>query len=240
MRLLHEELTYSIRGCVFDVHNALGRGHNEESYHLAMEERLKESNISFKSKEIRYVKHRGKKVHKFIADLIIEDEVVLELKNIQTDFTPINFLQIISYLKCWEKELVFEENYDLIKGFLDTNTRDYLLGLRTAILLILEIHGLGYGEPVYQAILEEELSHRGIPFSSPNLVPVKYNQQVIKQYEMNYPIIGNQIICGISAVKEDFSYDIAKIKAYLKALDLPIGIIAHFGKKQLEIIGIRP
>ena len=47
MELLHKKLAYTLGGYFYDVHNALGMGYDEESYHLALEERLKMSNISF-------------------------------------------------------------------------------------------------------------------------------------------------------------------------------------------------
>lgn len=82
MELLHKELTYPLRGCFFDVHNSLGNGLDEESYQLALEMRLKKSNISFESKVAKFIKHRGIRIHKFIPDLIIENKIILELKNI--------------------------------------------------------------------------------------------------------------------------------------------------------------
>jgi PD-(D/E)XK nuclease superfamily len=53
-------------------------------------------------------------------------------------------------------------------------------------------------------------------------------------------LIENRIICDIKALHEkiDF-YDIAKIQPYLRALGLKIGIIANFGKNDLEIRGVR-
>jgi len=68
MGLLHEKLTYALKGCFYKVHNTLGIGYDEETYHLALAEKLKNSNISFKTKVVKYVEHRGVKVHKFIAD----------------------------------------------------------------------------------------------------------------------------------------------------------------------------
>ncbi len=113
MGLLYEELSYIVRGCIYEVHSEIGTGFDEESYQLALEQKLRERNISYRSQEIGYVNHRGEKVHKFILDLIIDDKIILELKAIETGFPPKHNFQILSYLKCWKKQLGFLVNFGL-------------------------------------------------------------------------------------------------------------------------------
>ena len=79
MGLLHKELTYILRGCIYDVHNAMGTGYDEESYHKALEYRLRKSNIPFRSQVLRHIEHCGVKAHKFVLDLIVDDKIILEL-----------------------------------------------------------------------------------------------------------------------------------------------------------------
>lgn len=98
MGLLYEELSCVVRGCIYDVHNELGTRFDEESYQLALELKLKEKNIPFRSQEIQYVEHRGKQIHNFILDLIIDDKIILELKSIETRFHPKHIFQLLSYL----------------------------------------------------------------------------------------------------------------------------------------------
>ena len=261
MKILYKDLGYAINGCVFDVHNGLGTGYDEESYHIALVERLSEMGIPFQTKVSRYIEHRGINAYKYVADIIVADKIIVELKSQETDFTPLNFLQIFSYLKCWqkdlgllvnfgqpsafikrvlyaEKEVSFYENYDAILDLISPPDKLWLRGLRESILAISRIHGLGYDENVYKSLLLAELNYNRIPYAFPTTIPVRYNGKIIKEYEMKYPLISDTIICGIAAVKEDISIDIAKVKTYLSALNLPYGLIAHFGKKKLEILGI--
>ncbi|NOY57440.1 MAG: GxxExxY protein [Calditrichaeota bacterium] len=98
MSLLYEELTYILRGCIYDVHNALGTGFDEETYHQGLLCRLQKEKIPFRSKEKMILKHRGKAVKGFAIDLIAYDKVILELKCIQSDFLQQNYVQIISQL----------------------------------------------------------------------------------------------------------------------------------------------
>lgn len=261
MGLLYKELSYKVRGCIYDVHNELGTGFDEESYQLAMEKRLRELNIPFKSQVIRYVEHRGERVHKFVLDLIIDDKIILELKVLETSFHPENIFQLLSYLKCWNKKLGFLvnfglpkvaikrlpfskkekeiiEDYDYIKDLITPKIRQPLIDLRNAILNTLETHGLGYGATVYKAIFLKELSFKNIYFTPEIIIPVKYESHLIKNIEIKYPIVNNQFICGIVAVKDHIKLDVIKVQTYLNALNLPLGILAHFGKERLEIYGI--
>ena len=263
MGLIHEKLTYDLRGCIYDVHNALGTGYDEESYHLALEQQLKQRKIPMQSKVVRYVEHREIRAHKFVADLIVYDKIILELKNLQSEFLPANYLQILSYLKCWKKELgllvnfgsskaniqriLFTEKeaniveeYFMIEDLISSDNRKHLRGLRESILTIYKTHGLGYGEAVYQDLLPIELLFRNIQFSPHTLIPVEYGGRIIRNYEMKFPIIANQVICGVVALREDLSNSIENVRTYLRALNLPIGLLVHFGKEELEIIGVRP
>ncbi len=55
MALLHDDLTYKIRGCCFRVHNDYGGGHKEMIYQRALAEELEASGVKF-VREPRYCK----------------------------------------------------------------------------------------------------------------------------------------------------------------------------------------
>lgn len=263
MRLLHNELTYDVKGCIFDVHNELKTGFDEESYHLALERQLAKRGISFQSKPFSYLEHRGKKVHKFIADFLVENKLILELKNIRGNFTPANYMQIISYLKHWQKdlgmlvnfgllsaefdrivfserELVLKENYEEIEDFITSHDEKYFENVRTAMINIFEMHGLGYAYSIYKSLFPVELAYQNIPFSPSFVLPVHSDGQLLRNFEVNVPIVANKILCGITAVQTDLNIHVATMKNYLRKSNTPIGIIANFGKEKLEIIGVHP
>jgi len=263
MGFLHKDLTYKIKGCIYDVHNALGVGLDEESYHKALEHRLRKSSLQFQSKVIKYVEHRGVKVHKFILDIIIEDKVILELKHFQGAFHPANLLQILGYLKCWEKDLGMlinfghyrinskrvaytkkalglTEDYTEINHLITSINRPYLAALRKAIIVLAEIHNTGYRHTIYHELLEIELAHNKIPFVSKTTIPIVYETQTIRHFNLTLPVIATDILCKIIVLKDNLTSDIQSMKTYLKNSTIKIGIIAHFGKEKLEIIGVCP
>lgn len=262
MGLLHEELTYEIIGCIYDVHKGLGIGFDEETYHLAMEQQLVKEGIPFKSKVVKFLNHRGRRVHKFIPDLVIADTVILELKNITSDFTPANYLQIISYLKYWQKDLgllvnfglqsakykrvlfserekVLIEDYEGIEDIISKDYRYAFEATRTALLNIFNEHGLGYDFTIYRALFLAELAYQNIRFDPSILIPVPYDGKILRTFELEIPLIHNQIICGITAGQTDLKPYISKMRNYLKTTNFQVGILANFGKEELEIIGIR-
>ena len=71
--LLYENLTYLIRGILYSAHNELGPYAREKQYGGAVERLFKEKNIAYK-REVR-IGDSGN-----IADFIVEDKVLLELK----------------------------------------------------------------------------------------------------------------------------------------------------------------
>lgn len=262
MGLLHEGLTYKLKGCFYYVHNSLGLGYDEESYHLALEEQLRKEGIRFESKVTKYLVHRNQKVHKFVADLIIEHKIVLELKAIQTEFHPTHYLQIFSYLKNWnlnlgllvnfglpsleskrviysEKKPTILENYEEIIPYLSPTCKILLKRLRTAIFTVLNTHGLGYSDTIFLKLLQAELKYQQIPFKSKIFVPIQFERKVIRQFPLETPIIDNQILCKIIAQKEEEFPDISKIRTYLNDTGIPIGLLIHFGKKALKITAIQ-
>jgi GxxExxY protein len=263
MALIYEELTKELRQCVYDVHNALGTGYDEETYHQAMIIRVEKSGVPVRSKEKRFIEHRGEKVHEFELDLIADDKVIFELKALQSDFLQPNLVQIISYLKLWQKQLGLlvnfglpkakikripfsekakkkTENYDYIKNILAPADREHLRNLREAILTVFEMHGLGYGESIYQELILAELRHRKITYAPKTIIPVEYEGRIIRNFEMNLPVIEGRFILGITALQKQIEfYDIARIQTYLRALNLQIGLLVNFGKKELQITGVR-
>ncbi len=96
--LLYPELSYQIVGAMFDVFNELGYGYREYFYQKALVARLNELGVSFKEQVKLPLMFRGQQVSWQIADFIIDNKIVVELKKgfriSQNDID-----QVVSYLK---------------------------------------------------------------------------------------------------------------------------------------------
>lgn len=115
LELIYEDLTHELIGCFFDVHNSLGVGYDERSYHKALERRLQRKGIHHRSKECKALFHRDCKVRKFEEDFITHGKIILELKTRKSGFIRANYVQIISELKLWGMRLGLLVNFGLQK-----------------------------------------------------------------------------------------------------------------------------
>ena len=78
--LLHEDLTYAIIGAAMEVHRTLGPGFLEAVYHQAMAYELELQRIPFASQTQLPVQYKGRAIGHYVADLVLEDKIILELK----------------------------------------------------------------------------------------------------------------------------------------------------------------
>jgi GxxExxY protein len=96
--LTEEELTYRIRGCVFEVFRELGAGYLEKVYENALLLELRLAGIRAESQIPLRVCYKGQEVGQFIADLVVEGRVLIELKATAA-LTREHDAQILNYLK---------------------------------------------------------------------------------------------------------------------------------------------
>ena len=96
--LIFADLTYKIRGCLFNVYNELGYGHKERVYQKALAKEFEEQKVSFEKELGLRVKYKGQLVGRYRPDFVVDNKVILELKAVE--FMPKSFeTQLIHYLK---------------------------------------------------------------------------------------------------------------------------------------------
>jgi len=92
------ELTEIVLGCCFDVMNELGVGFLETVYKNALYIALKEKGYRVEVEKRFEVCFRGRKVGLYIADLIVEGNLIIELKCCD-GLLGEHQAQLINYLK---------------------------------------------------------------------------------------------------------------------------------------------
>lgn len=95
---IQKQLSYQILGFAFSVHNILGPGLLESAYEGAMCIELAKADIAFSRQHIYPLHYKGELVGAYIADLVVSDSIILELKSVQ-QLTNVMEAQIINYLK---------------------------------------------------------------------------------------------------------------------------------------------
>jgi len=93
----HEDLTRKIIACAYTVFNKLGFGFLESVYRRAMMIELARMNLKAEEEKPLKVYYDEYVVGDFSADILVEDEVIVELKSVQ-QFAKVHELQLVNYL----------------------------------------------------------------------------------------------------------------------------------------------
>ena len=79
----HGEITEKIIGCAYRVYNKMGFGFAESVYENCLMIELGKAGLEFESQKPVTVWYEGKNVGDFFADLLVENEVIVELKSVR-------------------------------------------------------------------------------------------------------------------------------------------------------------
>lgn len=93
----HDPLTKKVIGEAMYVHRTLGPGFLESIYHNALLLRLKAAGLKVESQEQVPVFFDGELIGDFIADIIVEDCLILDLKAVSA-LTPLHESQLVNCL----------------------------------------------------------------------------------------------------------------------------------------------
>lgn len=93
----HEELTERIIGAAYAVYNALGSGFLESVYERALAIELNKTGLSVVYQHRVPVYYEGQCVGDFVADVIVEDSVIVELKSVER-LAKTHEMQLVNYL----------------------------------------------------------------------------------------------------------------------------------------------
>lgn len=111
MSYYKEEETYRIIGICMEVHRNLGPGLLEIIYKDALEIELTDNNIPFEREKEFLIEYKGKILpHKFYADFIINEDIILEVKAIK-EFSKEHIAQILNYMKLSNSEIGLLVNF---------------------------------------------------------------------------------------------------------------------------------
>ena len=109
--LIYKEESYQVIGKCMEVHNNLGPGFLEIVYKDALEYEFKKANIPFQREKEYEVNYKGIILpHKFYADFVLFDKIILEIKAV-SGITDEFIAQCINYLKVSGNKLALLVNF---------------------------------------------------------------------------------------------------------------------------------
>ncbi len=100
----HKELTEKIIGCAYRVYNKMGFGFLESVYEKCLMIELKKAGLHAESQVPINVEYEGEVVGEFVADILVEDAVILELKSVKRIIRAYE-IQLVNYLTATGKDI---------------------------------------------------------------------------------------------------------------------------------------
>ncbi|HQU82731.1 MAG TPA: GxxExxY protein [Pyrinomonadaceae bacterium] len=104
------KISETIIGCSYAVGNALGNGFLEKVYENALAFELIEKNLNVKQQHPINVYYKNRVVGEYIADLLVENKVIVELKTVK-GIDEIHLAQCLNYLKATNLPLCLLINF---------------------------------------------------------------------------------------------------------------------------------
>ena len=106
------EISYQIRGAVFDVYNELGPGLMENVYEKALIIELLNRGLHIENQVPIEVRYKGSDLGlQYRVDVLVNKQVIIELKSVEI-LLPVHHKQLITYLKLARKPLGFLINFN--------------------------------------------------------------------------------------------------------------------------------
>ena len=111
MGLYREEETFKIIGVCMEVHRNLGPGLLEVVYKDALEIEFIANNLPFEREKEFSIEYKGVILpHKFYADFIVNEDIVLEVKAVK-EFSGEHTAQVLNYMKLSNSEIGLLVNF---------------------------------------------------------------------------------------------------------------------------------
>ena len=109
--LIYKTESYRIIGICMEVHNNLGKGFSEIVYKDALEYEFKKLKIPFQREKEFSVKYKDIVLpHKFYADFVVWDKIILEVKNV-VQLNNDHIAQTLNYLAVSDSKLGIIVNF---------------------------------------------------------------------------------------------------------------------------------
>lgn len=106
------EISYQIRGAIFDVYNELGPGLMENVYEKALIIELLNRGLHIENQVPIEVRYKGSDLGlQYRVDVLVNEQVIIELKSVEI-LLLVHYKQLITYLKLAQKPLGFLINFN--------------------------------------------------------------------------------------------------------------------------------
>jgi hypothetical protein len=110
--MTHDEITFEIRGAVYDVYKVLGPGLLESVYEEALVYELEQRGLKVERQKQVPIIYKGKVLRTDLRlDLLVEDKVIVELKSVE-EMKKVFGKQLLTYLRLMNKRVGLLVNFN--------------------------------------------------------------------------------------------------------------------------------
>ena len=110
--MTENEISYKVRGIIFDIYNKLGSGLYESVYEEILAFELSKTNLNYsRQKALPVIWEDLKMDHGFRTDIIVENKIIIEIKSIEL-IANVHYKQLLTYLKVSNLKLGLLVNFN--------------------------------------------------------------------------------------------------------------------------------
>ncbi len=107
-----DEITYEIRGAIYDVYKALGPGLLESVYEEALCFELEQRGLKVERQKQVPIVYKGNLLETELRlDVLVEDKVIVELKSVE-EMKKVFAKQLLTYLRLMDKKVGLLVNFN--------------------------------------------------------------------------------------------------------------------------------
>lgn len=111
--MTENNISYKIRGAIFNIHNNLGPGLLESVYSAALVYELNKAGLEVRKEVPVPVYYGGERLELgFRLDLLVENKVIIEIKSVE-NLAGVHHKQVMTYLKITDLKLGILVNFNV-------------------------------------------------------------------------------------------------------------------------------
>ncbi len=262
-QLIHADLTYQVRGVLFKAHNELGPLLKESLYRDAIGLELRKLGLSCEVEKGFEVFYEGARVGLYYVDVWVEQgKLLLELK-VAPEIEALHKAQAISYLKVTDADIAMVVNFGAVSveverlpNFLrerqptefqwhpQANRQDLLYpevsdAIRRACYRVHFVLGPGFLHQIYRRATMIELERSHMSFEYLRQLPITYEGHLLGHQDVRLIFVEGKILLATFAYQHISDAMIEQFKAYLRRMQVQVGLLTNFSGEQLVITPVR-
>ena len=122
-----KDLTEKVIGCAYRVYNRMGFGFLESVYEKCLMIELRTAGLRAEYQKPIIVRYEGEIVGEFVADVVVEDTIILELKSVRRIIVA-HEIQLVNYLVATGKPVGLVLNFGAQKVEVKRKVRELAEG----------------------------------------------------------------------------------------------------------------